>query len=131
VTRDGLDFRPRLTRWKCYGYRFEAEGKVIAISGDTIPAQASTGSRANADVLVHCCYMTTAESRTSIFAVSCNTRCPPAIPWENRARANAKTLVLTHHRRAKTSGCSTSSPRRWHRFCRADRDCRDLTELEV
>jgi ribonuclease Z len=35
---DGLGFPPDfLKRWICYGYRFEAEGKVIAISGDTIP----------------------------------------------------------------------------------------------
>lgn len=35
---DGLDMPPAfLARWMCLGYRFEAEGKVIAISGDTVP----------------------------------------------------------------------------------------------
>ena len=41
---DGLDMSPAfLARWMCLGYRFEAEGKVIAISGDTVPAPASSG----------------------------------------------------------------------------------------
>jgi hypothetical protein len=36
---DGLGFPPAfLKRWNCYGYHFEAEGKV-AISGDTIPCE--------------------------------------------------------------------------------------------
>jgi len=35
---DGLDMSPAfLARWMCLGFRFEAEGKVIAISGDTVP----------------------------------------------------------------------------------------------
>ena len=37
-SRRRTGFRPAsfLRRWSCYGYRFEAEGKVVAISGDTM-----------------------------------------------------------------------------------------------
>ena len=59
---DGLGFSPAfLQRWLCYGYRFEAEGKVVAISGDTVDCAGLARLAQNADVLVHCCYMASAD----------------------------------------------------------------------
>ena len=68
VHGDGLGFPPAfLKRWTCYGYRFEAEGKVVAISGDTIPCEGIDRLARNADVLVHCCYMASAEIENEHF----------------------------------------------------------------
>ncbi len=54
--------------WSCYGYRFEAEGKVVAISGDTILLRRDRSScPQDADVLVHCCYMASAEIENEHF----------------------------------------------------------------
>ena len=38
-----------LRRWTCYGYRFEAESKVVAISGDTVYIATADGLRITSD----------------------------------------------------------------------------------
>jgi len=43
--------------WRCIGYRIEAEGKVVTISGDTIPCEGIIGLAKDADLLVQCCHM--------------------------------------------------------------------------
>jgi ribonuclease Z len=100
VHGDGLGFPPAfLDRWLCLGYRFEAEGKVIAISGDTVACEGVERLARGADVLVHCCYMAEAEienehfRRTSQFTLAAGDTV-----GKIAARAGAKTLVLTHHR---------------------------------
>jgi len=58
----GLDFTPEfVARWRCVGYRFEAAGKVIAISGDTVDCEGVRRLAQDADVLVHCCFASDAE----------------------------------------------------------------------
>jgi ribonuclease BN (tRNA processing enzyme) len=103
VHGDGLGFSPAfLRRWACYGYRFEAEGKVIAISGDTIACEGIDRLARNADVLVHCCYMASAEIENEHFRrVAQHTLAAGDTVGKIAARANAKTLVLTHHRPRK------------------------------
>lgn len=103
VHGDGLGFPPAfLQRWKCYGYRFEAEGKVIAISGDTIACDGLDRLARNADVLVHCCYMASAEIENEHFRrLAEHTLAAADSVGKIAARANAKTLVLTHHRPRK------------------------------
>ena len=100
VHGDGLGFSPAfLKRWTCYGYRFEAEGKVIAISGDTIACEGIDRLARDADVLVHCCYMASAEIENAHFRrTSEYTLAAGDTVGKIAARANAKTLVLTHHR---------------------------------
>lgn len=100
---DGLGFPPEfLKRWTCYGYRFEAQGKVIAISGDTIPCQGIDRLARDADVLVHCCYMASAEAENEHFRrLLQHTMSGGDTVGKTAARANAKTLVLTHHRPRK------------------------------
>jgi ribonuclease Z len=131
---DGLGFPPAfLQRWLCYGYRFEAEGKVVAISGDTVDCDGLAQLAQNADVLVHCCYMASAEIENEHFRrVVQHTLAAGDTVGKIAARANAKTLVLTHHR-----------PRRDDRYLQvlADEVARDfsgriivgqdLTEVEV
>ena len=56
VHGDDLPFSEEFrSRWKCLGYRFEAEGKVIAISGDTIDCDGVRQLAKDADVLLQCC----------------------------------------------------------------------------
>ena len=47
--------------WPCLGYRLESEGKVIAISSDTVACEGLNRLSDNADVLVQCCYLAEAE----------------------------------------------------------------------
>ena len=103
VHGDGLGFTPAfLRRWSCYGYRFEAEGKVVAISGDTIPCEGIDRLGRDADVLVHCCYMASAEIENEHFRrVAQHTLAAGDTVGKIATRANAKTLVLTHHRPRK------------------------------
>ncbi len=86
----------------CYGYRFEAEGKVIVISGDTIACEGIDRLARDADVLVHCCYMASAEIENEHFrALAQHTLAAGDTVGKIASRANAKTLVLTHHRPRK------------------------------
>jgi len=103
VHGDGLGFTPAfLRRRSCYGYRFEAEGKVVAISGDTIPCEGIDRLARDADVLVHCCYMASAEIENEHFRrVAQHTLAAGDTVGKIATRANAKTLVLTHHRPRK------------------------------
>jgi ribonuclease Z len=100
---DGLGFPPDfLKRWICYGYRFEAEGKVVAISGDTIPCDGIDRLARGADVLIHCCYMASAEAENEHFRrLLQHTMSGGASVGKTAAKAGAKTLVLTHHRPRK------------------------------
>jgi len=96
---DGLGFPSAfLHRWICYGYRFEAEGKVVAISGDTIDCDGLAELAQDADVLVHCCYMASAEMDNEHFRrVARHTLAAADVVGKIAARAKARTLVLTHH----------------------------------
>ncbi len=100
---DGLGFPPAfLKRWTCYGYRFEAGGKVVAISGDTTSCDGIHRLARNADVLVHCCYMASAEIENEHFRrLVQHTMAAGDSVGKIAARANAKTLVLTYHRPRK------------------------------
>jgi hypothetical protein len=81
---DGLGFPPAfLQRWMCYGYRFEAEGKVVAISGDTVDCEGLAQLAHGADLLVHCWRSMGAtwrapRSKMTISATWCSTRWPAA-----------------------------------------------------
>lgn len=43
--------------WRCLGYRIEAEGKVLAISGDTILCEGLLRLAHGADLLIQCCHL--------------------------------------------------------------------------
>ena len=85
--------------WPCLGYRLEAEGKVIAISGDTVACEGLERLAQGADVLIQCCYMAedeittpTAEHQARHIIASSGQ------VGKIASRANVKKLVLTHIR---------------------------------
>lgn len=96
---DGLGFPASfLRRWTCYGYRFEAQGKVITISGDTVDCAGLQRIAEGADILVQCCYMASAEIQNEHFRrVARYTLAAGDRVGKIAARAGVKTLVLTHH----------------------------------
>ena len=96
----GLDLSPAfLKRWICYGYRFECDGKVVAISGDTVDCGGLQRLARDADVLVQCCYLAGAEITSEHFErLSKMTLACGDTVGKIAAAAKVKTLVLTHHR---------------------------------
>jgi ribonuclease Z len=61
----GLDFPQAFKhRWVCLGYRVEAAGKAIAISGDSVACEGLDRLAQDADVLLQCCYLARAEITT-------------------------------------------------------------------
>jgi ribonuclease BN (tRNA processing enzyme) len=85
--------------WPCLGYRLEADGKSIAISGDTVTCAGLDRIAKNSDVLLQCCYLAEAEVNSpeaelqsrSIIASSGQV-------GKIAARNNVRKLVLTHIR---------------------------------
>jgi ribonuclease Z len=83
----------------CLGYRLECEGRVIAISGDTVDCPGLDQIARDADVLVQCCYLAEAEITTPAFErmardVIASSRQAGRIAARNRVGR----LVLTHFR---------------------------------
>lgn len=97
---DGLGMPPAfLKRWTCLGYRFEAEGKVIAISGDTVPCEGLMRLAHNADLLVQCCFLATPEIDNEHFRrlAEHTLACGDSV-GKLASAAGVKRLALTHHR---------------------------------
>jgi ribonuclease Z len=59
VTADHVDHIPREIS-PCYGFRIEAEGKVVTFSGDTAPCEGIVRLSRDADLLIHECTFTEA-----------------------------------------------------------------------
>lgn len=96
----GLRFsRSFLDRWTCLGYRLEADGKVLAISGDTVECDALDRLAKEADLLVQCCYLARSEITTPAFIrlAGATIACGDSV-GRVATRAKAKSLVLTHFR---------------------------------
>ena len=84
--------------WPCLGYRIEAEGKAIAISGDAVDCEGLRRLAEGADVLLMCCYLAAAEvdDRTEDlcrYTIACSGEV-----GKIAARAGVGKLVLTHFR---------------------------------
>jgi ribonuclease Z len=96
----GLDIPPAvLHRGVCHGYRLEAEGKVIAISGDTVDCPGLDRLAADADVLVQCCFLASPEiDNEHLRRLARHTLACGDTVGKIAARNRVKTLVLTHHR---------------------------------
>ncbi|MCP4693866.1 MAG: hypothetical protein GY859_37875 [Desulfobacterales bacterium] len=95
-------YRP--IRWVCLGYRVEAEGKVIAISGDSVACEGLDRLARDADVLVQCCYLARSEITTPSMEVLAKEiiACSDTVGKIAR-RARVKKLVLTHFSRKPDS----------------------------
>jgi len=94
----GLDFPSAFThRWVCLGYRVEAEGKVITISGDSVICEGLDHLAQDADVLVQCCYLAQAEITTPYLArLARDTIACADTVGKIAMQARVKKLVLTH-----------------------------------
>lgn len=85
--------------WPCLGYRFEAEGKVIAISGDTVACDGLDRLAHGATVLVQCCYLAEAEITNPAFErLAKHVIASSGQVGKIAARNKVKNLVLTHIR---------------------------------
>jgi ribonuclease BN (tRNA processing enzyme) len=90
--------------WKeALGYRFDAGGKSIVVSGDTSPAESVVAACAGCDALVHEVYSGRAQNPNKLsmpveqwmkYESEFHTSAPEL--GEIAARAKAKMLVLTH-----------------------------------
>jgi len=94
----GLDFPSAFKeQWVCLGYRVEAEGKVIAISGDSIACEGLDRLARDADVLVLCCYLAQAEITNPYMEHLAKDMiaCSDTV-GKIAKQARVKKLVLTH-----------------------------------
>jgi ribonuclease Z len=72
---------------------------VIAFSGDTVDCPGLRRLAANADILVHCCYLARSEiaspqmRRLADYTLAC-----ADTVGRVAAESNVRTVVLTHHR---------------------------------
>lgn len=83
--------------WPCFGYRIEAEGKVLAISGDTVDCEGVRVLASGADLLVQCCYLAEAEIDTADKRVLSDHVLASATQANRIAKAaHVKKMVLTH-----------------------------------
>ena len=90
--------------WKeALGYRFDAEGKSIVVSGDTAPAESVVEACAGCDALIHEVYSGRGQNPNKLsmpveqwmkYESEFHTSAPEL--GEIAARAKAKMLVLTH-----------------------------------
>jgi ribonuclease Z len=82
---------------ECFGVRLEAEGKVIAFSGDTAPCDNMVKLAENADVLFHeCTFPESFIEFRSKSGVGTHAHTPPTDLGKIATRAKVKSLVATH-----------------------------------
>jgi ribonuclease Z len=96
----GLDFGPLFrSRWICLGYRIEAEGKVVTISGDGVMSDALVRLARGSDLHVQCCYLAAADLSTPhLKRLAQKTLACSDTAGKIAAAAGVKKLVLTHFR---------------------------------
>ncbi len=83
----------------CLGYRLEARGRALAISGDTVACSGLDRLAAGADTLVACCYLARAEETGfERDVISRHVILNSAAVGKVAARAGVGRLVLTHLR---------------------------------
>lgn len=86
-------------RWPCLGYRLAAEGKTVAISGDTVACAGLDRLAAQVDCLVHCCYLAEAELTSPAFVrLATHIIASAGTVGQIAARNQVKQVVLTHIR---------------------------------
>ncbi len=96
ITAFGVDHRPVKD---AFGYRFEAEGRVIVVSGDTRPSENLIRHAKGADVLVHEAYLPEHFDRADTPEVAARLKAYHTSAEEAgqvAAAAGVKLLVLTH-----------------------------------
>jgi ribonuclease Z len=82
---------------ECFGVRLEAEGKVVAFSGDTAPCDAMVELARDADLLIHeCTFPQTFIEHRAKTGVGTYAHTSPAELGRIATRANVKRLLPTH-----------------------------------
>ena len=82
---------------ECYGIRFEAEGKVIAFSGDTKPCENMIKLAMDVDILFHeCTFPESFIEFRRLSGVGTHAHTSPRELGEIAAKAKVKKLVATH-----------------------------------
>ena len=82
---------------ECFGVRIEAEGKVVAFSGDTQPCAAMEELARGADLLIHeCTFPETILAHRASQGMGHYGHTSPSELGELAARAGARSLVATH-----------------------------------
>lgn len=85
--------------WPCLGFRVEAEGKAVAISGDAVASPGLHTLARGADLLVQCCYLAGDEIENSdLELISEHVLAPSTMAGKIAEEASVGTLVLTHIR---------------------------------
>ena len=83
--------------WRCLGYRIEAEGVVVTISGDTVYSDGILGLAKDADLLVQCCHMPKSRVNNPVMGYLTTSILPSSGQvGAIAAQAGAKRMVLTH-----------------------------------
>ena len=83
--------------WHCLGYRIEAEGKVVTISGDTVYCDGILNLAKDADLLVQCCHLPKSKTNTPLMKYLTESILPSSGEVGLiAAEAGAKKMVLTH-----------------------------------
>jgi ribonuclease Z len=76
--------------WHCLGYRIEAQGQVVTISGDTVPCPGINSLARDADLLVQCCMW----SESGLTNPGLRILTESVLP--STTQAGVKRMVLTH-----------------------------------
>jgi len=83
--------------WHCLGYRTEAEGKVVTISGDTVYCPGILDLAKDADLLVQCCHLPKRLANTPVMQHLTESVLPSSGEVGRiAAEAGVKQMVLTH-----------------------------------
>lgn len=96
----GLNFGAAFRqRWVCLGYRIEAEGKVVSVSGDCVTCDGLIRLARNSDLHVQCCYLSASELTTPhLKRVAAHTLACSDTVGKIAAAAGVRRMVLTHFR---------------------------------
>jgi ribonuclease Z len=94
----GLPFGPLFrSRWICFCWRIEAEGKVFSFSGDAVHCDALLRVARESDLHLQCCYMpASALTNPHLNGVARYTLACSDTAGKIAAQAGVKRLVLTH-----------------------------------
>ncbi|HSG44964.1 MAG TPA: MBL fold metallo-hydrolase [Anaerolineales bacterium] len=84
-------------KWYCMGYRIEAEGKVITISGDTVPCDGIVKLATGADLLIQCCHIKKSQVDNPLMEYLTESILPSSGQvGKIAAEACVKRMLLTH-----------------------------------
>lgn len=83
--------------WRCLGYRIEADGKVVTISGDTVPCEGIIRLAKDADLLIQCCHLPKSQVNDPMMKYLTTSIVPSSGQvGAIAAEAKVKRMVITH-----------------------------------